>query len=171
MSMRGRDGEVRSLSDTPFGYTMQIISGKWKMVILYILSERQPVRFNEMQKFIGNITYKTLSLQLKELEKDGIVERKEYPQIPPKVEYYLTERGMSLIPILNESWAAGAWTTRTMTGIPERQKKMCRWHIFFLFFYPSRCASPQSFSSSRMGIRLSALEVSEYSTRTGISSN
>lgn len=106
MSMRGRDGEVRSLSDTPFGYTMQIISGKWKMVILYILSERQPVRFNEMQKFIGNITYKTLSLQLKELEKDGILERKEYPQIPPKVEYYLTERGMSLIPILNE---LGCW--------------------------------------------------------------
>ena len=70
MSMRGRDGEVRSLSDTPFGYTMQIISGKWKMVILYILSERQPVRFNEMQKFIGNITYKTLSLQLKELRSE-----------------------------------------------------------------------------------------------------
>lgn len=102
MSMRERDGEVRSLADTPFGYTMKVISGKWKMVIMYELAEHQPVRFNEMQRFIGNITYKTLSSQLKELEEDGVVLRHEYPQIPPKVEYSLTERGMSLIPILDE---------------------------------------------------------------------
>lgn len=102
MSMRERGGEVHTLEDTPFGYTMKVISGKWKMVIMYLLAEQQPVRFNEMQRFIGTITYKTLSLQLKELERDGVVYRKEYMQIPPKVEYYLTEKGMSLIPILEE---------------------------------------------------------------------
>ena len=59
------------------------------------------VRFNEMKKYIGDISYKTLSHSLKELEADGLVHREEYPQIPPKVEYSLTERGKSLIPILD----------------------------------------------------------------------
>lgn len=56
----------------------------------------------EMQKYIGTITYKTLSTTLKQLEADGLVHRKEYPQIPPKVEYSLTEAGKSLIPILDQ---------------------------------------------------------------------
>lgn len=102
MSVKDLDGKIHTLEDTPFGYTMKIIGGKWKMVIMYFLKERQPVRFNELQKCIGNIAFKTLSMQLKELEKDGIVYRKEYPQVPPKVEYYLTERGMSLMPIIEE---------------------------------------------------------------------
>lgn len=59
------------------------------------------VRFNEMKKYIGEISYKTPSTTLKELESDLLVNRKEYPQIPPKVEYSLTERGKSLIPILD----------------------------------------------------------------------
>ena len=71
------------------------------MFILYTLSEFGIVRFNQMQKYIGTITYKTLSSTLKELEADGLINRKEYPQIPPKVEYSLTERGRSLIPILD----------------------------------------------------------------------
>ena len=71
------------------------------MNILYALMEFQVVRFNEMKKYIGTISYKTLSSSLKELEADGLVHREEYPQIPPKVEYSLTERGRSLIPILD----------------------------------------------------------------------
>lgn len=59
------------------------------------------VCFNEMKKYIGGISYKTLIATLKELEADRLVNRKEYPQIPPKVEYSLTERGKSLIPILD----------------------------------------------------------------------
>lgn len=59
------------------------------------------VRFIEMKKYIGSISYKTLSSTLKELEADKLVNRREYPQIPPKVEYSLTERGKSLIPILD----------------------------------------------------------------------
>ena len=77
------------------------INGKYKMTILYALMEFKVVRFNEMKKYIGTISYKTLSSVLKELESDGLVNRKEYPQIPPKVEYSLTERGKSLIPILD----------------------------------------------------------------------
>ena len=90
------------LEDTGFHYTMSLIQGKYKMIILYTLMEFQIVRFNEMQKYIGGITYKTLSSTLKQLEADGLVNRKEYPQIPPKVEYSLTEKGKSLIPILDE---------------------------------------------------------------------
>lgn len=90
-----------NLGDTGFGYTLSLINGKYKMVILYCLMEYQVVRFNEMKKFIGTISYKTLSLTLKEMESDGLVHREEYPQIPPKVEYSLTDRGKSLMPILD----------------------------------------------------------------------
>lgn len=71
------------------------------MTILYTLMEFSVVRYNELQRYIKRISYKTLSLSLKELENDGLVIRKEYPQIPPKVEYSLSERGKSLMPILD----------------------------------------------------------------------
>lgn len=90
-----------NLENTGFSYTLSLINGKYKMTILYTLMEFDVVRFNEMQKYIGSISYKTLSANLKELEADQLVHREEYPQIPPKVEYSLTERGKSLIPILD----------------------------------------------------------------------
>ena len=89
------------LSSTGFSYTLSLINGKYKMTILYTLMSFGVVRFNEMKKYIGGISYKTLSSTLKELEADRLVHRKEYPQIPPKVEYSLTERRKSLIPILD----------------------------------------------------------------------
>lgn len=90
-----------SLCTTGFHYTLSLISGKYKMTILYTLMEFGVVRFNEMKRYIGGISYKTLSATLKELEADQLVHQEEYPQIPPKVEYSLTERGKSLIPILD----------------------------------------------------------------------
>jgi len=89
------------LETTSFSYTLSLINGKYKMTILYTLMEFGVVRFNEMKKYIGEISYKTLSSTLKELESDQLVHRKEYPQIPPKVEYSLTDRGKTLIPILD----------------------------------------------------------------------
>ena len=77
------------LADTGFNYTMSLIQGKYKMVILYTLMEFKVVRFNEMKKYIGGISYKTLSSTLKELESDKLVHREEYPQIPPKVEFWM----------------------------------------------------------------------------------
>ena len=90
-----------SLSTTGFSYTLSLINGKYKMTILYTLMEFGVVRCNEMKKYIGGISFKTLSSTLKELERDRLVHREEYPQIPPKVEYSLTGRGKSLIPILD----------------------------------------------------------------------
>ena len=92
--------ENANFEDTGFSYTMSLISGKHKMVILYCLMEFEPVRFNEMKRYLGRVTDKTLSSNLKELEADRLIVRKEYPQIPPKVEYSLTETGRSLMPVL-----------------------------------------------------------------------
>lgn len=90
-----------SLCNTGFSYTLSLISGKYKMTILYTLMEFGSVRFNEMKRYISGVSDKTLSIALKELEKDGLVHREMYPQVPPKVEYSLTETGRSLIPILD----------------------------------------------------------------------
>ena len=94
--------EKSNFEDTGFSYTMSLISGKHKMVILYCLMEFEPVRFNEMKRYLGNITDKTLSNNLKELETDQLIIRKEYPQIPPKVEYSLSPRGKSLMEVLDQ---------------------------------------------------------------------
>lgn len=91
-----------NLGETGFSYTLSLINGKYKMTILYTLMEFGVVRFNEMQRYIGGISYKTLSSTLKELQRDQLVHREEYPQVPPKVEYSLTERGKSLMPILDQ---------------------------------------------------------------------
>ncbi len=79
--------------------TMRFIGGKWKAVVIWYL-RKEKKRFGELKSHIPDITDKMLSLQLKALEQDGIVSRKVYAQVPPKVEYQLTEEGASLIPIV-----------------------------------------------------------------------
>ena len=91
----------QSIKDTGFGYTLGVIGGKYRMIILYWLAEHGIMRYNELKRQIGTISHKTLSLALKDLEADRLITRKEYPQIPPKVEYALSERGKSLIPVLD----------------------------------------------------------------------
>ena len=97
-----KDISKADFSDTGYSYTLSLISGKYKPVILYCLMEYEPVRFNEMQRYLKNIADKTLSQNLKELEKDDLIARTVYPQIPPKVEYTLTERGHSLVRVLDK---------------------------------------------------------------------
>ena len=94
-------------SDTGFSYTMSLISGKHKMVILYCLMEFEPVRFNELKRYLKSISDKTLSTNLKELETDRLIVRTEYPQIPPKVESRLSERGRSLMAVLDQLCLGG----------------------------------------------------------------
>ncbi len=94
--------EKANFEDTGFSYTLSLISGKYKMVILYCLMEFGVVRYNEMKRYLKTVSHKTLSLSLKELERDGLIIRKEYPQIPPKVEYSLSDKGKSLMKILDE---------------------------------------------------------------------
>ncbi|GIW48535.1 MAG: transcriptional regulator [Caloramator sp.] len=90
---------------------LSIIGGKWKTVILWHLSNNEVLRYGELKRLVNGITHKTLSNQLKELEADGLINRKEYYQIPPKVEYSLTEKGKGLMPILK---ALCEWGSKNM---------------------------------------------------------
>ncbi len=83
-----------------FELALQVIGGKWKSNILYHLGNFPVLRFSELKKKMPEISEKMLIQQLRELEKDGMVKRKVYRQVPPKVEYSLTELGSSLVPIL-----------------------------------------------------------------------
>jgi DNA-binding HxlR family transcriptional regulator len=84
----------------PVEYTLQLIGGKWKPLILFILMEEGTKRFGEFRKIMSGITQGVLTTQLRELESSGLIERKVYPTVPPKVEYTLTSLGHSLQPIL-----------------------------------------------------------------------
>lgn len=88
------------VNSKPFEYALSLVGGKWKMHILFWLWKRDVMRYGELKKALPGITHKMLSNQLKELEADRLVVRHEYPQVPPKVEYYLSERGKTLMPVL-----------------------------------------------------------------------
>ena len=76
--------------------------GKWKLRIIYVLAFHEILRYGELKRLLSPITHKMLSTQLKELDKDGLINRKEYQQIPPKVEYSLTQMGRDLEPVVRE---------------------------------------------------------------------
>lgn len=84
----------------PITYTLSIVGGKWKWLMLYKLSEHRVLRYGELKRALPPITHKMLSQQLKELELEQLIHREEYHQIPPKVEYSLTNKGKTLLPIL-----------------------------------------------------------------------
>lgn len=90
----------------PVETALDVIDGKWKILILWYL-RRDTKRFNELQKLMPRITQKMLSNKLKELEEDGIINREVYAVVPPKVEYSLTEYGKSLKPILKQLYLWG----------------------------------------------------------------
>ena len=84
----------------PLTTAQKVLSGKWALLILYLLSERT-IRFNTLQKWLGNITQATLTKQLRLLEEHGLIVRTVYNQIPPKVEYSLSEIGRQFVPVLD----------------------------------------------------------------------
>lgn len=89
----------KTCTATPVGVTLAVIGGKWKPLILWHLRGKA-VRFNELMKAMNGITQKMLTQQLRELEHDGLVARKVYPEVPPRVEYTITEYGKTLEPVL-----------------------------------------------------------------------
>lgn len=95
------------IESCPIRNVLSRFSGKWSMLILCVLAESGTARFSVISKAIPDISPKVLADTLKNLEKYGLVSRKLYPEVPPKVEYALTEMGISLMPILNQlvSWA------------------------------------------------------------------
>lgn len=83
-----------------FELTLQIIGGKWKSIILYHLGNEKILRFGELKKTMPNITEKMLTQQLRELESDNLIIRNVYRQVPPKVEYSLSDFGEKVLPVL-----------------------------------------------------------------------
>ena len=85
--------------NNPVELALDIIGGKWKMPVLWRLNKRK-WRYGELKKDLGTVTHKMLSEQLKDLEKYGLIKRKVYPQVPLKVEYSLTVKGKTVIPVI-----------------------------------------------------------------------
>ncbi|WP_294809774.1 helix-turn-helix domain-containing protein [uncultured Gemmiger sp.] len=92
---------VNGIKNTGFYYTKSLLEGKYKLPILYCLQLDGPTRYNELQRKMETATFRSLSKALKELETDGLITRKDYGEIPPRVEYSLSERGKSLEPVLD----------------------------------------------------------------------
>lgn len=105
-------------TNCPVKAAVEIIGGKWKPVILYYLKDG-PRRFGELQRLIPSITKKMLTAQLRELERDAIVSRKVFEQVPPKVEYALAAYGKTLAPILE---LMAKWGTRHRSKQARRRK-------------------------------------------------
>ena len=103
--------EIETLDclDCPVITTLSVIGGKWKPAIIWALTNREVARFNNLRRALAPITQKMLTQQLRELEADGIVSRKIYAEVPPRVEYRLTPYGKTLTPIMQEmaKWGAG----------------------------------------------------------------
>lgn len=91
----------------PILYALDMVGGKWKLPIIWHLFGQKAVRYNELKRSVSGITNMMLSKCLKELERGGLVSRVQYPEIPPRVEYALTERGQLLVPALREVYAWG----------------------------------------------------------------
>jgi DNA-binding HxlR family transcriptional regulator len=105
---------MKQTIDCPAERAIYFLGGKWKIRILFTLYNNKKVRFNILKRGLKTITQQMLSKQLKELETDGIVNRKMYQVVPPKVEYSLTEFGLSVIPILKSFSDWNRKNTRTI---------------------------------------------------------
>ncbi len=90
---------IETLSDCPVNYCKKIIGGKWKPIVIFLIFN-DINRFGIMQRSIEGISKQMLTKQLRELEADGVITRKIYAEIPPRVEYFLTEKGKTLCPII-----------------------------------------------------------------------
>lgn len=97
--------------ECPLRYLQTLLGGKWKMPIICMLASGTPLRNATIKRRLGSITSTMLSQTLRELEADGMIDRKQFNEVPPHVEYSLTERGKSIVPILVE---LGAWATDQM---------------------------------------------------------
>ena len=97
----------------PVTYCVEIIGGKWKPIILFLISKGAN-RFGVLQRGIEGISKQMLTKQLRELEDDGILQRVIYPEIPPRVEYFITDKGKSLFPIID---SMKKWGQQNMEGV------------------------------------------------------
>ena len=110
----------------PLEYGLEVFGGKWKSRIICVLAGRDPVRYSEIRREMRNITDAVLAANLKDLIKEGVVLRKSYDEIPPRVEYTLTEKGKTVVPVLIDiaKWAA-PYFEESAEGGSERACQHC----------------------------------------------
>ncbi|AYO29405.1 transcriptional regulator [Biomaibacter acetigenes] len=109
--MSGKEQLSEGINACPVTYALKLIGGKWKIPILWVLSQNGTMRYNELKRRISGITNMMLTQSLKDLEANGLIKRVQYMEIPPRVEYSLTDAGMSLLPALAE---LARWGTEQM---------------------------------------------------------
>ena len=103
----------------PVRNVLNRVGDKWSMLVLFTLESTPTIRFKELQRNIPDISQKMLTTTLKTLEADGLIIRKAYPEIPPRVEYELTSRGMSLLPLIDNLLS---WASTNMDGIMQSRE-------------------------------------------------
>lgn len=101
----------------PIEYTMELLSGKWKMHVIWQVSKQDIIRFNELRRQLNGISNVMLTQTLQELQEAGVIYRNQYNEIPPRVEYSLTDRGKELLPVFD---VLGKWGMKSGWSKPER---------------------------------------------------
>lgn len=114
-----REKEEKNV-ECPVAYALDLIGGKWHLQIIWALYKKPVQRYNQLKKGVFGITDMMLSQSLKELEQYGLVKRTQYPEIPPRVEYSLTEEGKELKPIISE---LSKWGVKQMAAQIEKPKR------------------------------------------------
>lgn len=118
--MRDIFGKYMVHVDCPIRQVLDRFGDKWSILILCLLHDSGKLRFNEIGRHIDDISQKMLTVTLRSLEADGLITRKLYPEIPPRVEYELTDLGMSLVPHVE---TLAAWAAEKMPAIVKNRKK------------------------------------------------
>lgn len=113
--------EVETANDMvcPIRYMLDLFGGKWKLPIVCMLSAGTPIRYSAIKRKLGSVTNMMLSQSLKELEAAGVINRQQYNEVPPRVEYSLAEKGKSILPALTQmaQWAVTVMQKETACGI------------------------------------------------------
>ncbi len=114
--MTMKHNEIRNAlyPDCPVRNVLSRVGDKWSMLVLFTLEGQPSIRFKELQRSIPDISQKILTTTLKMLEADGLINREAFPEVPPRVEYSLTEKGKSLLPLID---ALLSWATDNMEDI------------------------------------------------------
>jgi DNA-binding HxlR family transcriptional regulator len=118
--MRRKEEKNTIIEICPVRNVIARFGNKWALLIILILSENKVLRFSELKKMIPDVSSRMLSSTLRTLEADGLVSRKVYPEVPPKVEYSLTETGLSLVPFIVQ---LTEWAQKHMKSIVKHREK------------------------------------------------
>ncbi len=118
--MKKTENISRNFNKCPIRTVLDRFGDKWSILIIMTLSNNGILRFNEINKIIPDVSQKMLTVTLRTLEADGLISRKIYPEIPPRVEYELTELGVSLVPHIK---GLATWANEHLTAIKKSRKK------------------------------------------------